>query len=280
MLNPIYPPHMDLGIEDRTAIVTGGSKGIGYEIARELGEAGTNVVIANRTTEEGQRAADEIAEETGATTSFVATDLTEDGDVANLVDGTLEDFGSVDILVNNAGIIGSQDTFHDIPLSEWETVYDLNLFGTVRATKECLPHMRQQGWGRVINIASEAGTQPDDYKPHYDSSKAAMINFTKNLSKAYGSDGVLVNAVSPATTLTPLVEEMFRERADETGMSFEEVRQEFIEDEKPGMVRGLERLGKPEETAYVVAFLASEKASWITGANYRVDGGSVFTADP
>lgn len=270
---------MDLGIEDRTAIVTGGSKGIGYEIAQALGRAGTNVVIANRSADEGEQAADDVANETGATAMAVPTDLTDDGDVADLVAETVEEFGTVDILVNNAGIIGSQKQFHDIPIDEWEEVYDLNLLGTVRATRESLPHMREQGWGRVINIASEAATQPDDYKPHYDSSKAAMVNFTKNLSKAYSSDGVLVNAVSPATTLTPLVEEMFEERAEEEGKSFDEVRQEFLEDEKPGMLRGLERLGKPEETAHVVAFLASEKASWVTGANYRVDGGSVFTMD-
>lgn len=270
---------MDLGITGRTAIVTGGSKGIGYAIAHALGDAGTNVVIANRSAEEGEQAATDVADETGAATMAVSTDLTDDGDVADLVAETVDEFGTVDILVNNAGIIGSQDQFHDIPLEEWEEVYDLNLFGTVRATRECLPHMREQGWGRIINIASEAATQPDDYKPHYDSSKAAMVNFTKNLSKAYSSEGVLVNAVSPATTMTPLVEAMFRERASETGMSFDEVRQEFIEDEKPGMVRGLERLGEPEETANVVAFLASEKASWVTGANYRVDGGSIFTMD-
>ncbi|MUW14175.1 glucose 1-dehydrogenase [Halorubrum sp. CBA1125] len=270
---------MDLGIEDRVAVVTGGSKGIGYAIARELGEAGTSVVIANRTPEEGREAAAAIAEETGADTLAVPTDLTEEGDAEALVEETVDEFGSVDILVNNAGTIGSQKQFHDIPLEEWEDVYDLNLFGTVRVTRAALPHMREQGWGRVINIASEAGTQPDDYKPHYDSSKAAMINFTKNLSKAYSSDGVLVNAVSPATTLTPLVEDMFKERAEAEDKSFDQVRQEFIDDEKPGMVRGLERLGEPEETAHVAAFLASEKASWVTGSNYRVDGGSIFTMD-
>lgn len=270
---------MDLEIEDRTAIVTGGSKGIGLEIASVLGDAGVNVVLANRTVDEGQEAADEIAGETNATTRFIETDLTVNNDVTALVGETIETFGTVDILINNAGIIGSQNQFHEIPLEEWMHVYDLNLFGTVRATRECLPYMREQGWGRVINIASEAGTQPDDYKPHYDSSKAAMINFTKNLSKTYSSDGVLVNAVSPATTRTPLVDEMFEERAEKEEKSVEQIRQEFIEDEKPGMVRGLERLGEPAETAYVVAFLASEKASWITGANYRVDGGSVFTMD-
>jgi NAD(P)-dependent dehydrogenase (short-subunit alcohol dehydrogenase family) len=86
--------------------------------------------------------------------------------------------------------------------------------GVARVTKAVLPNMREQGWGRIVNVASEAGTQPDAFKPHYDSSKAALINFTKNISKTYGEDGVLVNAVSPATTFTPLVGEMFRERAE------------------------------------------------------------------
>lgn len=269
---------MDLGIEDRVAIVTGSSKGIGRSIAERLAAEGANVVTNARSAERAADAAAAIQDAGGAAIG-VGADLTDPDDVSALVEEAVETFGTVDILVNNAGTVGSEREFHDLAIEEWEEVYDLNVFGLVRTTREALPYMREQEWGRIVNVASEAGTQPDDYKPHYDSSKAAVINLTKNLSKTYSSEGVLVNAVSPATTLTPLVEELFEERARETGESVEQVRGAFVREEKPGMVLGLGRLGEPEETANVVAFLASEKASYVTGANYRVDGGSIFTMD-
>jgi NAD(P)-dependent dehydrogenase (short-subunit alcohol dehydrogenase family) len=133
--------------------------------------------------------------------------------------------------------------------------------------------MREQEWGRIVNIASEAATLPDDFKPHYDSSKAAIVNLTKNLSKTYGEEGVLVNSVSPATANTPMVQQLFEERAEEEGKTIEEVRREFIREDCPNIV--FDRLTQPEEVADVVAFLASERASYVTGSNYRVDGGSV-----
>ena len=267
---------MDLGIAERTAIVTGSAQGFGKAIAACLIEEGVNVTLADRS---GLDAAVQDLEGGIGDVYPVKVDLTDDAGVEALVDETVEVFGGVDILVNNAGMLGSDETFHDVPLANWREVFDLNVFGIVRATQAVLPHMRSQEWGRIVNIASEAGVQPDDYKPQYDASKAAVINLTKNLSKVYSKEGVLVNAVSPATSNTPLVTELFDRRAKTEGKTVEECRAEFIEREKPGMVQGIQRLGEPAEIADVVAFLCSDRASWVTGSNYRVDGGSISVMD-
>ncbi len=264
---------MELGLAGRTVIVTGGSRGIGKAIAASFLEEGAAVAICARNSDVLERAAEDLR---GSGELLpIEADVTDSDDVVRLVDQTVESLGGVDVLVNNAGTVGSESTLDELTLTEWEEVYDVNLKGTVRATKRVLPHMREQAWGRIINIASEAGVVPDDFKPHYDSSKAAIINLTKNLSKTYGEEGVLINAVSPATTYTPLVQALFEERAEAEDKSIEQVRREFIQEDCPNIV--FDRLARPEEVADVVTFLASERASYVTGANYRVDGGSVPT---
>ena len=270
---------MDLGIEGRPAIVTGASKGIGKSIAEGLLREGADVALVARTEEDLQTVQDEFSDLPGEAYT-IPSDLTVKEDVEAMVERTVEHFGGLDILVNNAGILGPGDPFDEVSIEDWERVFDLNVFGVVRATKAALPYLKDDGWGRVVNIASEAAVQPDAYKPQYDASKAALVNLTKHLSKVYSKEGVLVNAVSPATSNTPLVTNLMKERAEKEGKTIDQVRQEFIEREKPGMQAGLQRLGEPEESAEVAVFLCSEKASWVTGANYRVDGGSVFVMDP
>jgi NAD(P)-dependent dehydrogenase (short-subunit alcohol dehydrogenase family) len=149
----------------------------------------------------------------------------------------------------------------------------LNVLSAVKATRAVLPHMQAAKWGRIVNIASESGIQPDAAMPHYNASKAALINLTKSLSKAYGKDGILVNAVSPAFIMTPLVAQMMEDQAKQSGGTREEAEAAFLKENRPNIV--LKRSGTADETAGLVAFLASEQASFITGANYRVDGGSV-----
>lgn len=264
---------MDLGLQGRVALVTGSARGIGKATAKVLLQEGCSVVICDLDKEKLAETESELSNY--GNVLAVPTDVTDMGDVKRLVNTAVEKFGTIDILINNAGILGGEKPFHELSLDDWEAVYDVNIKGTVRVTKEVLPYMRKQGWGRIINIASEAGSQPDDFKPHYDSSKAAIINLTKNLSKTYGKEGILVNAVSPATTWTPLTKEIFERRAEKEGRSVEEIREEFVRKERPNVV--LNRLAEPEEIANVVVFLASEKASYVTGANYRVDGGSIST---
>lgn len=262
---------MELGLKGRVAIVSGASKGIGKAIALELGREGCRVVLCARGEEELQEATHEVGEVGDALA--VPTDVTKTDEVEKLVNETFDRYGRIDILVNNAGGIGRSAAFEELSDEEWFEVLDLNLISAVRLSRGVLPYMRESGWGRIINIASESGIQPDPFMPHYNASKAALINLTKSLSKAYGPEGILVNAVSPAFVMTPLVEGMLAENAQKQGVSTEEAEAMFIEENRPNIV--VSRAGTSEETAAVVAFLASERASFVTGANYRVDGGSV-----
>lgn len=257
---------MELGLKNKVALVTGASKGIGKAVAMELAREGCRVVISARGEEELNEAAEEIRQvESSAEVLSVATDVTDPSEVERLVDEATGRFGTVHVLVNNAGGVGRRVPFHELSNDEWFEILDLNLISAVRLTRAVLPYMREQGWGRIINIGSESGAQPDTVKPHYNASKAALVNLTKGLSKTYGEEGILVNVVSPATTLTPAVESIISEEAESEAA--------FVNENRPNIVAG--RLGRPEEVAAVIAFLASERASFVTGSNYRVDSGSV-----
>ena len=136
-----------------------------------------------------------------------------------------------------------------------------------------LPAMKQQHWGRVVNISSEAGTQPDPFLPHYGAAKAAVTNLTKSLSRTYAEAGILANTVSPGWTWTPLVEQIFTAQAKARGVTLEEFRLAFLRESRPHLA--LSRAALPEEIASAVVYLASQAASFITGTNVRVDGGSI-----
>lgn len=265
---------MELGLEDKVAVVTGSSKGIGKAIAVELAREGCRVALAARGEKDLEEAAEDVRRSgSSGDVLAVAADVTKADEVERLIEETRARFETVDILVNNAGGTGRRSHFHELSDEEWFEILDLNLISAVRLTRAVLPHMRSQRWGRIINVASESGSQPSALKPHYNASKAALINLTKSLSKAYGKYGILVNAVSPATTITPAVEDLIAEEAKRKGIAVEESEAAYVRDNKPNIVAG--RLGRPAEVASVVVFLVSEKASFVTGANYRVDSGSV-----
>ena len=257
---------MDLGLKGKVALVTGGSKGIGKAVAMEFAREGCRVVISARSKEELEKTAEEIRQAVDSAEVFaVAADVTDASEVERLVEEATARFGTVEVLVNNAGGVGRRVPFHELSDNEWLEILDLNLISAVRVTRAVLPYMRDQGWGRIINIGSESGHQPDAVKPHYNASKAALVNLTKGLSKAYGKEGILVNIVSPATTITPAVERIISEEAESEAA--------FVEENRPNIVAG--RLGRAEEVAAVIAFLASERASFVAGSNYRVDSNSV-----
>jgi len=266
---------VNLGLEGKVALVTGGSKGVGRGVADALVAEGCHVCICSRDEEEVRRAAEEVEDAGAGSASVLAVeaDLTDAEDRGRLVAETMEELGAIDILVNNAGTVGGGGTLEDTSLEAWRSLFELNLFAAVDLVKRVVPGMQERGWGRIVNISSENGTQPYPDMISYSASKGALDNFSKALSKQYAADGILVNTVSPAFIETPLVAEMMEHAAEEQGISTDDAVEQFLENNRPHIELG--RPGRIDEVGPIVAFLASEKASFINGSNYRVDAGSV-----
>ncbi len=264
---------MDLGLRNKVVLVTAASQGIGRAIAEAFAAEGSKVAITGRRADELQKAAREIIAATKAEVVAITADASKADDNIRMVDEVVKRFGTIHLLVNNAGGVGAFAAFHDLTDDDWLEVLNLNVMSAVRATRAALPHMQKQKWGRIINISSESGTQPDGFMPHYNASKAAMNNLTKSLSKAYATEGILVNTVSPAFIMTPLLSSMLQKMADEKGISLDEAIAEFLAKNRPHIE--VKRPGESAEVAAAVVFLASEQASFINGTNLRVDGGSV-----
>ncbi|MCR4406170.1 MAG: SDR family oxidoreductase [Anaerolineae bacterium] len=260
---------MDLGLKGKVALVTGASRGIGKACAQVLAEEGCDVAICARGKEALEKAAKEI--KGGGRVLAVQADVTKHEDIKNMVDETVRKFGRVDILVNNAGT-GRLSDLMQLPEEEFRYNMDLMFFGLIRCSKEVVPYMRKQGWGRIINISSIFGKQPGGLVD-YDSIKAAVIMFTKDLANYLAKDNILVNAVCPGPIHTPLWEgpgQLGEQLGQLIGMSGPEAIDWFAKQNIP-----LGHHGDPEDIAYMVAFLASEKAKFITGQAINVDGGMV-----
>ena len=260
---------MDLA--GRIALVTGASRGIGRAIALELAEAGADLVINAR----GSAALDAVAAEIrarGRDVEAVPADVATEAGAPLVVERAVARFGRVDVLVNNAGK-GSPKRLLDLTEEDWHASFELNFMSAVRLSLACVPLMRARGGGRIVNISSRVGRQPDPYFAPYAAAKAALINFTKSLANAFSKDGVLANCVVPGLVRTEAVLEAARESAEATGKTVEEVLAETLR-ARP-IPAG--RMGEPADVAGLVVFLASPRASWITGATFTVDGGIVPT---
>lgn len=269
---------MNLQITGKTAVVTGGDSGMGFATAKILASEGANIVLSDMTHEELEKAAEEVRKHAIQNNSVISisADLTKNDEVLQLSALVKEKFGGADILVHCAGIRGAAGDFLKLTDEDWYKSIDIDLMGAVRVCRTFIPQMREKGWGRIILIASENALQPYEEESPYNACKAGIINLTKCISKAYSPEGVMINCVSPAYIATPMTDSMMKQLAEKRGTSFDEAIEWFLKNKRPQIV--VDRRGKPNEVAAVIAFLCSEHASYITGSNYRVDGGSIATA--
>jgi 3-oxoacyl-[acyl-carrier protein] reductase len=258
---------MDLGIQGRTAIVTGGGRGIGRETARKLLEAGVRVAICARTPATLEQARAELEDKTGGEVLAVVADMAVEADVDRLVREATQRLGPVDILVNNAGTMysGRFDALTDEGL---RTQLDIKLFGFMHAIRRVIPAMRARRWGRIVNVIGGAGKEPDPYMLGSGITNSALLNLTKALSTELGPDNVLVNAVCPGWVDTGLWRRNATGLAAELGVASEDEARRLA-----ARKNALGRFGRPEELADTIAFLCSERASFITGVSVNVDGG-------
>jgi len=259
---------MELGLKGRVAIVTGSSRGIGKAIAHGLAKEDAKVVICARNGDELNEVAKELKSSNGNEVLPVRVDLRKKEDIETMVKKTVNEFGGVDILVNNTG--GPPPLlFTETSEEDWRDATDLLLMSVVTACKEVIPHMKAHKWGRIINMTSFAAKQPSERLVLSNAVRAGILGLTKTLSNELAEYGILVNAVCPGWTLTRRVEELARSTAEKTGKTYEAVMDEWASSIP------LKRLAQPEEIANLVVFLASEKASYITGAVIQVDGGFI-----
>ena len=266
---------MNLGLENKVALVLASSKGLGLACASGLYKEGANVVICSRS-EENLKIAKEKIEKIDSKNSNnkvfpIVADLRHEYQLNNLVEKTLNEFGKIDILVHNAGGPPS-GTIENITKEDWKNSIDLNLLSIVRITDLIIPIMRKQKSGRIIAITSVSVKQPLNNLVLSNTTRLGIVGFAKTLANEYGDHNILVNVVCPGPTLTDRMKELIHKTVKETGKSYEEVEKTWIDPIPLG------RLGKPEELANLVVFLASEKASYITGTVIQVDGGFVKSA--
>jgi 3-oxoacyl-[acyl-carrier protein] reductase len=259
---------MDFGLKGRVAIVAAASKGLGKAVAAELAREGAHVAICARNGAELEKAAAEIEKASGIAPLTQALDVTRYDDVKSFVGAVAKKFGRVDICVTNAGGPPSKK-FVDISIEDWRAAVDLNLMSAVFFAKEALPLMRERKWGRLITITSMSVKQPVDGLLLSNSIRAAVTGLARTLANEYGADGITVNNVCPGYTLTERLEQLAAKRASDAGISREKVLESMSAQVPMG------RIGRPEEFAALVAFLASERASYINGTTIAVDGGWV-----
>jgi 3-oxoacyl-[acyl-carrier protein] reductase len=257
---------MDLGLRDRVAIVAAASRGIGFAAARELAREGARVFLCSRDEERARAAAAQISEETGAEVLGVRADVTSGEDAERFVRLAEERAGRVDVLVNNAGGPPST-TFADADLEMYRRAFELNALSAIRLAQLTVPGMRERRWGRIINITSISVKQPIIGLLLSNTVRAGLTGWAKTLSTEVAADNVTVNSVAPGYTLTERQNELAEARGRATGKTKEELIAMW-EAEIP-----MRRLASAEEIGAAVAFLASERASYITGVTLQVDGG-------
>lgn len=258
---------MDLGLKGKYALVTGGSMGIGKAAAMALAAEGSNVAISARGKELLTKTADEIKSLGPIRVLPIQADCIKLEEVHRMAGEVYEAFGRIDILVNS---IGSAKLGHFLELSEedWHESLNLKLHGIIQCCREVIPYMQKQRWGRIVTIIGHRGRQPETQAMPAGVANAGLINFTKALADEFVKDGILVNGVSPCPMETRRLDYMVKAKASMMNISEKEAREEFLRDIPIG------RFARPEEIAPLIAFLASERNTYISGAVINIDGGA------
>jgi len=262
---------MDLGLAGRTCVVTGASRGIGRDVAARLCDEGASVLLVARSADELARAAEE-ARARGGAAEVLAMDVTEPDAGERMVGAARDAFGGLDVLVNNAGT-ASWRSLDDVTDEDWQAAWELNVMAPMRAMRAAVPGMRERGWGRIVNVASSAGKRPSAMMPEYSVAKAAELSLSRLYADRHAADGVLVNAVCPG----PVKSEMWMGEGglldQSQAAAGHETRAEALDE--AGAKRPIGRLAEVEEVAAAIVFLCSARASYVAGAAWSIDGGTV-----
>jgi len=258
---------METGLRSRVAIVAASSQGIGRATAAALAAEGCRVAMCARNRQTLEAAAQEIRKQSGAEVFAQDFDVTDPGAVHSFVDAVAEKFGAVDICVTNAGGPPVKG-FLAASIDEWRKAIDANFLSTVYFAREVIPHMQRKRWGRIITLTSISSKQPVADLVLSNASRAAVVGLVKSLANEFGKDGILVNNVGPGYTATDRLKELARARSASQNKSEDEIFAAWADDS------ALKRVGQPSEVADTIVWLASERASYITGQTILVDGGA------
>ncbi|MFN8150384.1 MAG: SDR family oxidoreductase [Solirubrobacterales bacterium] len=263
---------MDLGLAGRSCVVTGAGRGIGRATARMLCEAGAQVLLVARTEEQLAEAAAEAGRSGAAAhgrAAHFALDVTAPDAAERIIAEATDRFGSLDVIVNNAGT-SRWRALEEVPDEDWLAAYEINVMAPMRLMRAALPAMAERGWGRVVNVSSTAGKRPSAMMPEYSVAKAAQLSLSRLFADRFAADGVLVNAICPG----PVKSEMWMQE----GGLLDQSRGEGSREDglaAAGAKRPIGRLAEVDEIASAITFLCSERASYVAGAAWSVDGGTV-----
>jgi NAD(P)-dependent dehydrogenase (short-subunit alcohol dehydrogenase family) len=263
---------VDLGLDGRACVVTGASRGIGLETARRLADEDAHVLLVARDEQALARAAEEVGSVGAGEADTLSLDVTADDAGERILAAATKRFGKLDVLVNNAGTASWRD-LEDVPDEDWRLQFEINVMAPLRAMRAAAPAMAERGWGRIVNVASTAGKRPSAAMPEYSVAKAAELSLSRLFADRYANQGVLVNAVCPG----PVASELWLEPGglldQSQQLSGAASREEALD--AAGSKRPIGRLAEVGEIAAAIVFLCSAQASYVAGAAWSVDGGTV-----